>query len=517
MFTTYAVCLLAGLATAVGSVVPHVRQENTSSPTVSLDYATYKGVSLPAGVDQYLGMRYAAAPLGDLRFRGPKDPVTESEVQDASSGGGYSANAQANYNGTDVVENSGHHNGTAMVLQSDYNIVFVNFNYRVGALGFLASKEVEDDGDLNAGLLDQRKLLQWVQDNIAKFGGDPSHVVIHGSSAGGGSVAHHLTAYDGEDKGLFVGAAPQSPFWPTQKTLSELEFQYERFVAQTGCSNATNALSCLRSVSLDTIQASNILEPFPDASDNPLPLWYWLPVTTGPGTLVPDNLYNSFEAGMFIKVPILIGDDTDEGTLFAANASTQAQVSQFLKNNYPGLNQTQLDKINAAYPLMDPFPNHAAYFPSAAAAYGDATFTCPGNNMAEAMTSFYEPGKVWNYRYNVIDPVNIAAGLGVPHVFETAAVFGPGFTGTAAESYYTTNAEIVPVVMSYYISFIRALDPNVYKYPGTPVWETWGDLGVTGRGFRLKFQTNDTVMEEVPQQLADRCALWKDLSDTMEV
>lgn len=85
MFATYAVFLLAGVSAAVGSVFPHIRQENASSPTVSLDYATYQGVRLPAGVDQYLGMRYAAAPLGDLRFRGPEDPETVSGVQDASS------------------------------------------------------------------------------------------------------------------------------------------------------------------------------------------------------------------------------------------------------------------------------------------------------------------------------------------------------------------------------------------------------------------------------------------------
>lgn len=340
--------------------------------------------------------------------------------------------------------------------------------------------------------------------------------MIHGSSAGGGSVAFHLTAYDGEDKGLFVGGVPQSPFWPTQRNLSELEFQYDRFVADTGCSNATNALSCLRSVDLATIQAADVTLPWPEAGDEPRPLWYWLPVTTGPGTLVPANFYDSFEAGKFVKVPLLIGDDTDEGTVFAYNASTKEDVSRFFKNNYPLLNQTQLDQINEAYPLTDPLPNHAAYFPSAAAAYGDGTFTCPGNEIAETMSKFYDPSKVWNYRYNVIDPGNVAAGLGVTHTFETAAIFGPGFAGSVADSYYTTNAEIVPVVMNYYISFIRALDPNVYRYPGTPVWETWGDFG-GGRGFRLKFETNDTVMEEVPQQLADRCALWKDLSNAMEV
>jgi acetylcholinesterase len=71
-------------------------------------------------------------------------------------GGGYATNANANYNGTGVIQQSGG------------NIVFVNFNYRVGALGFLASEKVRENGDLNVGLLDQRKLLEWVQKYIYK-------------------------------------------------------------------------------------------------------------------------------------------------------------------------------------------------------------------------------------------------------------------------------------------------------------------------------------------------------------
>lgn len=69
-------------------------------------------------------------------------------------GGGYATNSNANYNGTDVIQNSGN------------RLVFVNFNYRAGLLGFLASQEVIDNGDLNAGLLDQRKVLEWVQKYI---------------------------------------------------------------------------------------------------------------------------------------------------------------------------------------------------------------------------------------------------------------------------------------------------------------------------------------------------------------
>lgn len=70
-------------------------------------------------------------------------------------GGGYTGNANANYNGSTVVETSGK------------NIVFVNFNYRVASWGFLASEKVRDGGDLNAGLLDQRALLEWVQKYIS--------------------------------------------------------------------------------------------------------------------------------------------------------------------------------------------------------------------------------------------------------------------------------------------------------------------------------------------------------------
>lgn len=71
-------------------------------------------------------------------------------------GGGYADNGNANYNGTEVV------------VKSEMGLILVNFNYRVGALGFLASQKIKDDGDLNVGLLDQRAALQWVQSHIAE-------------------------------------------------------------------------------------------------------------------------------------------------------------------------------------------------------------------------------------------------------------------------------------------------------------------------------------------------------------
>ncbi|PNP39497.1 hypothetical protein TGAMA5MH_08515 [Trichoderma gamsii] len=522
--------LLLQLASAyhtANAAVLHSRVNDISnSPVINLGYAKYRGVRLDAGVDQFLGMRFAQAPLGNLRFRAPQDPTPEKDIQDASQfgpicvavsqtpdaghaedclfvnvfkpshatersnlpvwvyiqGGGYSQNSNANYNGTEVIQ------------QSNNGLIFVNFNYRVGALGFLASEHVRKDGDLNAGLLDQRKLLHW-------FGGNPNHVVIQGASAGGGSVTHHLTAYAAKkDNQLFVGAIPESPFWPTLRTVEAMEFQYQQLLANANCSS----LACLRGLDTQTLISASPNAPFTGAaSSNPLPLWYWLPVIDG--DLITDHLYDNFERGHFIRVPVLVGDDTDEGTYFGYNASTADQVQIFIKNNYPHLQDAQLNAISKAYPLAAPMAQHAAYFPSAQAAYGESTFTCPGNTVAASVARHFDPRRVWNYHYNVLDPDNLAQGLGVPHTFETSAVFGPGYAGGAAASYYTTNAAIVPVTMHYFISFVTKLNPNTAKYASAPNWDPWGQ----GTGQRIRLQTNDTAMEHVPLDQVARCNLWQ--------
>lgn len=96
-----------------------------------------------------------------------------------------------------------------MLTSSGKPFIAVSFNYRLSAWGFLSSQEVVDSGNTNIGLRDQRLALQWVQENIAAFGGDPAKVTIWGESAGGMSVGYHLTAYGGRDDGLFRGAIMQ--------------------------------------------------------------------------------------------------------------------------------------------------------------------------------------------------------------------------------------------------------------------------------------------------------------------
>lgn len=91
--------------------------------------------------------------------------------------------------------------------------ITVEIQYRLGAFGFLASEDIKTNGQLNAGLLDQRFALEWVQQHIVKFGGDPRRVTIGGESSGAGSVMYHAMAYGGNaDSSLFnnVGRANTS-------------------------------------------------------------------------------------------------------------------------------------------------------------------------------------------------------------------------------------------------------------------------------------------------------------------
>jgi carboxylesterase type B len=265
-------------------------------------------------------------------------------------------------------------------------------------------------------------------------------------------------------------------------------------------------------MNISALQAASGGSAFPETTlGDPLPLFYWLPVIDG--ELIPGQLHTLFATGQFAHVPMLVGHVTNEGSWFANNASSAAEVSSFLRANYPHIKETQLEKINHEYANMAPLPGHAAFFPSASAAYGDATFACPANHMASAVSRFVGAAKAWSYRYNVLDPEIVSGGYGVPHTFETSAVFGPGQAGWAASSYYTINAPIVPVVMGYWASFVRSLNPNTYKQPWSPYWETLGNMS----GSQLRLQTNNTAMEVVPDWQARNCTMWRQFASLMEL
>ena len=325
-----------------------------------------------------------------------------------------------------------------------------------------------------------------------------------------------MTAYNGRDDKLFVGGMMESPFWPTHRTVGEMEFQYTRFAANLSCSASEAAggdvLACLRSKDTKTLQASDVASAFPGGS-GPAE-WYFLPVVDG--EFSADYLYNLFEQGRVVPVPLLVGDDTDEGTGFSPNATNSTEFLDFVKDNFPKLSDADLQSINQTYPKdgFGTFPMHADYFAATETAYGESTFICPGIEVSNSLTRYNAASQVWNYRYNVPIKENVETGFGVPHVSEKPAIWGPGNSGPCGDpcSYRSYNAPIVPILMDYWISFIVALDPNAHKNAKAPEWRPWSNNGDWCLQ-RLKIQVNSTEMEDVPASQISRCGLWKSLAD----
>lgn len=389
----------------------------------------------------------------------------------------------------------------------------ISINYRVSAYGFLASSEVEKDGSLNNGLKDQRMALQWIHDHIAKFGGDPGHVVLGGSSAGGGSVTLQLAAYNGRNDALFHASIAESQSFGALRTVSESQYQYDELINRTSCTSTKDTLKCLRDLDITKLQTQNILTRFPNTRANPL--FAYNP--TLDHDFLADYTFNLYTSGRFVHLPAIYGDTSNEATVFAPKTATNTieQSNDWLQAQFPLLNKTELDTIQRLYPPEpQAFPKIGSagkFWRSTASAYGDLRYVCPGiltsNSTAQYVAKNPTAGN-WNYRYNASDPGEVGAGLGVPHVAEQSAIW----SSPNPSSYTTTNKPLIPLMQQYWISFIRAYNPNVYRLQGSPAWEGWGKNDGSG-GNRLlinspgsKGQLDTTVMEKIDPELRNKCA-----------
>ena len=194
-------------------------------------------------------------------------------------------------------------------LASRGDIIVVTINYRLGALGFLAHPALGPPGDVgNYGLADQQAALRWVRDNIANFGGDPGKVTVAGESAGGMSVCDHLVAPGSE--GLFRAAIIQSAPCQAQASLPAAEQRSVDYAAEAGCGDRRTAAQCLRGVARRTNCTG--LRSTSDFGGIAL---------TGPVTgsaVLPVDPITAFAEGRAARVPVLIGSNRDEFTLFVA-------------------------------------------------------------------------------------------------------------------------------------------------------------------------------------------------------
>ncbi|KAJ3539891.1 hypothetical protein NM208_g5305 [Fusarium decemcellulare] len=333
---------------------------------------SYYGVSNERyGVEYFLGIPFAQPPDGDLRLRLPQslntswhgarnateygyacvgygdDTVIAADNQvsedcltlniirpagitDCSKlpvlvwiyGGGFFAGASRDqrYNLTFIVEHS---------VRIGKPIMAVSMNYRLAGYGFLYSEDIVKEGLANLGLRDQRLALHWIQENIAGFGGDPSSVTIWGESAGAISVGYHLRAFDGRDDRLFHRAIADSGA-PVGLGVGGLHAAaakevYHNVTTAVECNKSRDQLQCLRAVSTQKLtDAINASLSIPEGG----PLAY-SPLVDG--DFVTRSGVRQLEDGAFVKVPYIIGDNTDEGTSFSPfSINTEEELRKYL-------------------------------------------------------------------------------------------------------------------------------------------------------------------------------------------
>ncbi|EMR87289.1 hypothetical protein ACHAQE_006570 [Botrytis cinerea] len=367
-------------------------------------------------------------------------------------GGGFELGGTAMYDGSSWVAES---------IAEGKPIIFVQVAYRVGGFGFLPGAEILADGSANLGLLDQRLGLQWVADNIAAFGGDPSKVTIWGESAGAISVFDQMALYGGDNtykgKSLFRGAIMNSgsivPADPVDCPKGQII--YDNVVASAGCSAAANTLTCLRGVPYSTLlNATNSVPGLLSYSSIALS---YLPRPDGTAlTKSPDLLLAS---GNWAKVPFIIGDQEDEGTIFAlfqSNISTTAQLttyfSDFFFHNAPtsvltGLLNTYPNDLISGSPFRTLLLNNwYPQFKRLAAILGDLTFTLTRRVFLKTALKVAPTVPSWSYlsSYDYGTPV-----LGTFHGSDILQVFNgikPNYAASASKAYY--------------LSFVNTLDPN---------------------------------------------------------
>lgn len=356
--------------------------------------------------------------------------------------------------------------------------IFVAVNYRVGGFGFLPGKEIQDEGSGNLGLLDQRMGLEWVADNIAAFGGDPDKVTIWGESAGAISVFDQMALYDGDHtyngKPLFRGAIMNSGSVVPCEPLDGVKGQavYDQVIETAGCVGKSDTLDCLRN--LDYTDFLNAVNSVPGIlSYNSLALSY-LPRPDGRTlTASPDVLALNRK---YAAVPMIIGNQEDEGTLFSifqSNLTSDEKLVTYLKDYYfhaataPQLRDlvrtygSGLGAITQNSPfrsgiLNEIFPG----FKKRAAILGDLVFILARRLFLQAATGVNGDVPSWAYMssYDQGTPV-----LGTFHGSDLIQVFYGIKDNYAARS-----------IRSYYINFVYSLDPNAAsnaKYPSWPQWK----------------------------------------------
>lgn len=381
-------------------------------------------------------------------------------------GGGFEQGATAIYDGSNFVASS---------VKLGMPVIFVAMNYRLGGFGFLPGAEILKDGSANLGLMDQRLALQWVADNIAAFGGDPSKVTIWGESAGAISVFDQMAIYDGDNTyngaPLFRSAIMNSgsivPANPVDGTKGQVV--YDTVVNSAGCSGASDTLECLRG--LDYTKFLNAANSVPGILGYNSVAESYLPRPDG--TVLTESPEQLVIQGKYASVPFIVGDQEDEGTvfsLFQTNLTTTDHIVDYLQSLFFfNASRQQITDLVATYQDIkadgSPFRTGSLYnwypqYKRLAAILGDLSFTLTRRAFLNYAQKAKPEVPSWSYLSSYDHGLPF---LGTFHGSDVVQVFYGILSNYGSKSLH-----------SYYLSFVYEQDPNA-KAGEYMDWPQWGN------------------------------------------
>ncbi|KAL7928897.1 Alpha/Beta hydrolase protein [Trichoderma chlorosporum] len=531
------------LATATVQAVP----KSVSSPRVDLGYAVYEGFyNATTNLNIWKSVRYAAPPVGKLRWQAPQEPheaTTPNRVVPAvdqpprcpqsgafgvpsvygfNSGLGNEDCLYLNVYAPPQAENlpvlvwihgggysvfSATYDPSAMIETNNNSFIVVEIQYRLGAFGQLASAEVHQHGKLNAGLLDQRFALEWVQKHIAKFGGDPARVTLGGESSGAGSVMYQSLAYGGKESRLFNNLILASTYVPAIYPFGSPvpTSHYNNFAEAAGCGRNSSAVSGHSSVFHCLVAAdTNVLQNasgFVSTSMGYFGGFAWLPVIDE--ALIEERPSEQLRCGKVSGKRVLIGTNANEGVpLTNPNITTKQEFDSFISSTFPHLATSDILSLNHIYntAAAEPGDNGTRFDtmgdvgPTANTVSGMATgiqqtafnvaaesvFHCPSQWIAEAFSSPTSgPGRpVWKYQYS-LDPAYHGADLGA--YFASSGFPNPGFQHSFHRTWGSFIVDDSPVtsVEDATAGAENATVPVDASRPGMVSWPQYSELDPT--------------------------------------
>ncbi|KAF2191569.1 putative lipase [Zopfia rhizophila CBS 207.26] len=323
-----------------------------------------------------------------------------------------------------------------LVLESVKNglpVIHVAMNYRLGLFGFAQSDALQKEGSENAGLRDQRLAIEWVRDNIAHFGGDPSRITIHGQSSGGLAVGMQLMAYGGTKPLPFQRGICQSQALEPGITGNFTIDAMTRLVNYIGC-NATSVhspetISCLRRFDTDTLYSAAAATYISDISHNIGDIW--LPVVDGDFLPAPPSQL-AIE-GRFGDSTYMIGWMEDDVNYFTDHSiATPNDTFNFIQGYLPTMPSSAVQHLLSLYPASEfsppPGTTLTAEFYRTARVFRDIIMTCQPIFLAEHMHKKGNDVYLYDFNQTILDPIlaSIAnvSGFGAVHTSEFAYIFG---------------------------------------------------------------------------------------------